>query len=79
MLLSFLKSQHLFLLQRDAVVDRKIQEFVVTKGGVICQLPQKKIDAVIAFVTSAKRALLYLLLRLGLRNVSTRIFNEQDI
>ena len=30
-------------------------------------------------VTSAKRALLYLLLRLGLRNVSTRIFNKQDI
>ena len=28
-------------------------------------------------VTSAKRALLYLLLRLGLRNVSTRIFNKQ--
>ena len=31
-------------------------------------------------VTSAKRALLYLLLlRLGLRKVSTRIFNKQDI
>ena len=30
-------------------------------------------------VTRAKRALLYLLLRLGLRNVSTRIFNKQDI
>ena len=27
-------------------------------------------------VTSAKRALLCLLLRLGLRNVSTRIFNK---
>ena len=30
-------------------------------------------------VTSATRALLYLLLRLGLRNLSTRIFNKQDI
>ena len=30
-----------------------------------------------AIVTTAKRALLYLLLRLGLRNVSTRIFNKQ--
>ena len=29
-------------------------------------------------MTSAKRALLYLLLRLGLRKVSTRIFNKQD-
>ena len=45
--LSFLKLQHLFLLQRDADVDRKIQDFVVTKGGIICQFPQKKIDAVI--------------------------------
>ena len=32
-----------------------------------------------AIVTSAKRALLYLLLRLGLRKVSTWIFNKQDI
>ena len=30
-------------------------------------------------VTSAKRALLVLLLRLGLHKVSTRIFNKQDI
>ena len=30
-------------------------------------------------VTSTKRALLYLLLRLGVRNVSTRIFNKQDL
>ena len=30
-------------------------------------------------VLSTKRALLYLLLRLGLRNVSTRIINKQDI
>ena len=30
-------------------------------------------------VKSAKRALLYLLLRLGLRNVSMRIFYKQDI
>ena len=45
--LSFLKLQHLFLLQRDADVDRKIQDFVVTKGGIICQFSQKKIDAVI--------------------------------
>ena len=37
----------MFLLQRDADVDRKIQDFVVTKGGIICQFPQKKIDAVI--------------------------------
>jgi len=50
LLLSFVKLQHLFLLQRDADVDRKIQDFVVTKGGVICQLPQKKIDVVIALL-----------------------------
>ena len=37
----------MFLLQRDADVDRKIQDFVVTKGGIICQFSQKKIDAVI--------------------------------
>ena len=30
-------------------------------------------------MTSAKHALLYLLLRLGLRKVSTWIFNKQDI
>ena len=30
-----------------------------------------------AIVTSAKRALLYLLLRLGLHKVSTSIFNKQ--
>ena len=36
-----LKLQHLFLLQRDANVDRKIQDLVVTEGGIICQLPQK--------------------------------------
>ena len=30
-------------------------------------------------VTSAKRALLYLSLRLGLRKVPTRIFNKQDM
>ena len=48
--LSFLKLQHLFLLQRDADVDRKIQDFVVTKGGIICQFPQKKIDAVIVLL-----------------------------
>ena len=30
-------------------------------------------------VTSVKRALLYLFLRLGLPNVSTRTFNKQDI
>ena len=41
------KITRLFLLQRDADVDRKIQDFVVTKGGIICLLPQKKIDAVI--------------------------------
>ena len=40
----------MFLLQRDADVDRKIQDFVVTKGGIICQLPQKKIDAVIVLL-----------------------------
>ena len=45
--LSFLKLRHLFLLQRDADVYRKIQDFVLTKGGIICQLPQKKLDAVI--------------------------------
>ena len=32
-----------------------------------------------AIATSAKRALLYLLLRLGLHKVSTWIFNKQDI
>ena len=50
--LSFLKVQHLFLLQRDVDVDRKIQDFVVTKGGIICQFPQKKIDAVIILLGS---------------------------
>ena len=48
---SFLKL-HLFLLQRDADVDRKIQDFVVTKGGVTCQLPQKNVDAVITLLGS---------------------------
>ena len=46
----FLKLEHLFSLQRDADVDRKIQDFVVTKEGIICQLPQKKIDAVIVLL-----------------------------
>ena len=40
----------MFLLQRDADVDRKIQDFVLTKGGIICQFPQKKIDAVIVLL-----------------------------
>ena len=40
----------MFLLQRDADVDRKIQDFVVTKGGIICELAQKKIDAVIVLL-----------------------------
>ena len=40
----------MFLLQRDADVDRKIQDFVVTEGDIICQLPQKKIDAVIVLL-----------------------------
>ena len=32
-------------------VDRKIQDFVVTEGGtIICQLPQKKLDAVIVLL-----------------------------
>ena len=30
-----------------ADVDRKIQDFVVTEGGIICQLSQKILDAVI--------------------------------
>ena len=46
----FLKLEHLFLLQRGADVDRKIQDFVVTKGGIICQLPQEKMDAVIVLL-----------------------------
>ena len=50
MLLSFLKLQYLFLLQRDADVDRKIQDSVVTEGGIICQLPRKKIETVIVFL-----------------------------
>ena len=37
----------MFQLQRDADVDRKIQDFVVTEGGIICQLSQKILDAVI--------------------------------
>ena len=40
----------MFLLQRDADVDGKIQDFVVKEGGIICQLPQKKIDAVIVLL-----------------------------
>ena len=40
----------MFLLQRDADVDRKIQDSVVTKGGIICQLPRKKIETVIGFL-----------------------------
>ena len=40
----------MFLLQRDADVDRKIQDSVVTKGGIICQLPRKKIETVIVFL-----------------------------
>ena len=42
--------QHFFLLQRDADVDKKIQDFVVTEGGIICQLPQKNIDVVIVLL-----------------------------
>ena len=45
--ISLLKLPHLFQLQRDADVDRKIQDFVVTEGGIICQLSQKILDAVI--------------------------------
>ena len=30
--------------------DRKIQDSVVTKGGIICQLPRKKIETVIVFL-----------------------------
>ena len=45
--ISLLKLQHLFQLQRDADVERKIQDFVVTEGGIICQLSQKILDAVI--------------------------------
>ena len=48
------------------------------KSWIIEILDRKLADA-IGSVTSAKRALLYLLLRLGLRNVLTRIFNKQDI
>lgn len=41
----------MFLLQRDADVDRKIQDFVVTEGGIICHLPQKKsFDTVIVLL-----------------------------
>ena len=40
----------MFLLQRDVDVDRKIQDFVVTEEGIICQLPQKKIDGVIVLL-----------------------------
>ena len=43
----YISLQHLFQLQRDADVDRKIQDFVVTEGGIICQLSQKILDAVI--------------------------------
>ena len=40
----------MFLLQRDADVDRKIQDFVLTMEDIICRLPQKKIDAVIVLL-----------------------------
>lgn len=42
-----LREEFITIVERDADVDRKIQDFVVTKGGIICQFPQKKIDAVI--------------------------------
>ena len=49
LLLSFLKLQHSFLLQSDANVHRKIQDFVVTEGGITCQFPKKIFDAVILY------------------------------
>ncbi|CAH3014774.1 unnamed protein product, partial [Porites evermanni] len=45
-----LREEVITIVERDADVDRKIQDFVVTKGGIICQLPQKKIDAVIVLL-----------------------------
>ncbi|CAH3194210.1 unnamed protein product, partial [Porites evermanni] len=45
-----LREEVITIVERDADVDRKIQDFVVTKGGIICQFPQKKIDAVIVLL-----------------------------
>ena len=56
----------MFLLQWDADVDRKIQDFVVKKGGIICQLPQKKIDAVIVLLGCFFMYLMYHTQRKGI-------------
>ena len=69
-LLRFLKLFHLFLLQRDADVDKARQNYarpqivivrdlydmdllcIATEGSIICQLPQKIVDAVLGLLGS---------------------------